>query len=653
MAIIAGIIVAASAATALAQSTERASVATGGTEADGGSTIPAISADGRFVAFESVASNLVGGDTNGLDDIFVRDRQTGTTERVSVATGGGQANGHSFEPAISADGRFVAFYSEATNLVSGDTNGADDIFVHDRQTGTTERVSVATGGAEATDYSYTPAISADGRFVAFRSDATNLVSGDTNGTADIFVHDRQTGTTERVSVATGGAEATVYSSVDPAISADGRFVAFSSLATNLVSGDTNGTNDIFVRDRQTGTTERVSVATGGTEGNGYSYIPAISADGRFVAFNSGATNLVSGDTSGLDDIFVHDRQTGTTERVSVATGGTEGNGVSQIVAISADGRFVAFHSYATNLVSGDTNGYQDIFVHDRQTGTTERVSVATGGTEGNGISQIVAISADGRFVAFHSDATNLVSGDTNTDFDIFVRDRGTSGAAPLAPLALNATDIGTDAFTANFTGQDATAAGYRLDVATSSSFSSGVATATEGRPADFVPGYQSKVILCVPNPCVPGTVSVNVSGVQPGTQEYYYRVQAWGRGGDSPFSDPVLANPPLPTCTLTADPTDIGSGSSSTLTWASTGATSGSIDNSVGTLTPVAGGSTPVSPTADTTYTATFTGAGGNGTCQASVRVTDSSTTTAIGPLELLALSLLAFGGLGLRMRRT
>ena len=513
-AIVAGFILAASAGTALAQTTERVSLATGGAEAIGGDSYPpAISADGRFVVFASGATNLVSGDTNAAYDIFVHDRQTGTTERVSVATGGGQANSTSYDPAISADGRFVAFYSYATNLVSGDTNGATDVFVHDRQTGTTERVSVATGGGQATGSSYIPAISADGRFVAFYSLAPDLVSGDTNGKTDVFVHDRQTGTTERVSVATGGTEAD-GSSYNPAISADGRFVAFHSGATNLVGGDTNVANDVFVHDRQTGTTERVSVATNGGQANDTSANAAISADGRFVAFQSIATNLIGGDTNGSSDVFVHDRQTGTTARVSVVTGGGQATGGHSFdPAIGADGRFVAFYSTATDLVGGDTNTSYDVFVHDRQTGTTERVSVATNGGQANATSANAAISADGHFVAFQSIANNLVGGDNNGFADVFVRDRGTSGAAPLAPLALNATDIGADAFTANWTGQDATAAGYRIDVATTSSFSSAAATAGE-RPADFVPGYQSKVILCVPNPCTPGTVSEAVSDVQ-------------------------------------------------------------------------------------------------------------------------------------------
>src|SRR6266567_3491186 len=246
---------------------------------------------------------------------------------------------------------------------------------------TTVRVSVASDGTEGNDVSMGSALSADGRFVAFDSAATDLVAGDTNRVSDVFVHDRQTGTTERVSVASDGAQGNGSSGLlsfafPPALSADGRFVAFVSFATNLVASDTNGATDVFVHDRQTGITERVSVASDGTEGNAASAGAALSADGRFVAFHSTATNLVAGDTNGKTDVFIHDRQTGITERVSVASGGTEGNGFSAEPALSADGRFVAFHNTATNLVAGDTNGKTDVFVHDRQTGTTERVSVA-------------------------------------------------------------------------------------------------------------------------------------------------------------------------------------------------------------------------------------------------------------------------------------
>src|SRR5438876_794176 len=276
-----------------------------------------------------------------LTALWGRSADAQTTERVSVASGGTECNGASLSSALSADGRFVAFVSAATDLVAADTNGVSDVYVHDRQTGTTERVSVASGGAQGNGssgligFAFPPALSADGRFIAFVSFATNLVAGDTNGATDVFVHDRQTGTTERVSVASGGTQGNA-ASVGPALSADGRFVAFLSDATNLVAGDTNGATDVFVHDRQTGTTERVSVASGGSQGNGFSAGPVLSADGRLVAFHSTATNLVARDTNGATDVFVHDRQTGTTERVSVASDGTQGNGPSSGAALSAD-----------------------------------------------------------------------------------------------------------------------------------------------------------------------------------------------------------------------------------------------------------------------------------------------------------------------------
>jgi Tol biopolymer transport system component len=392
---------------------------------------PSISADGRFVAFESGASTLVAGDTNGFYDVFVHDRQLGTTERVSVATGGVQGNGHSANASISAEGRFVAFESYATNLVVGDTNGTGDVFVHDRQSGTTERVSVATNAVEGNHMSFMPSISADGRFVAFSSAASTLVTGDTNGLEDVFVRDRQLGTTERVSVATGGVQGNssvaVFYSVGGSITGDGRFVAFTTTAFNLVAGDTNHEWDVFVHDRQAGTTERVSVATNGAQGNSHSGSPSISADGRFVVFYSNASNFFAGDTNGEYDVFVHDRQLGTTECMSVAIGGAPGNFISTVPSISADGRFVAFYSLATNLVAGDTNGRHDVFVRDRQLGTTARVSVSTSGAQGNNGSDDNAISANGRFVAFASGASNLVAGDTGS-WDIFVRDRGPAPA---------------------------------------------------------------------------------------------------------------------------------------------------------------------------------------------------------------------------------
>ena len=389
----------------------------------------ATSQTGRYVSFTSYATNLVAGDTNDTSDVFVLDRQTGTTTRVSVASDGTQADNLSLFSDISADGNVVAFVSRATNLVELDTNLNDDVFVHDRQAGTTTRVSVATGGVEARQTSGGPAISADGRFVAFDSLAP-LTPDDTDSVdgrpavalaRDVYVHDRQAGSTTRVSVpstgvGSGGGEA-------PDISLDGRFVAFSSRAANLVAGDSNGTYDVFVRDMQSGTTTLASRATDGSQGTANSTDAVISDDGRYVAFHSRSSNLVPGDTNNAEDVFVHDRATATTTRVSRASDGTQANERSTSPDISADGRYVVFGSRASNLVAGDTNQFEDVFIHDRDHATTTRLSTATHGTQGNAPSNLADISPDGRYVAFSSQAWSLAPGDTNHFDDVFVHDR--------------------------------------------------------------------------------------------------------------------------------------------------------------------------------------------------------------------------------------
>jgi Tol biopolymer transport system component len=355
----------------------------------------------------------------------------GVTERVSVDSAGIEGNAWSERPSISADGRYVAFESDASNLVAGDNNGARDVFVRDRLGGTTERVSVSSAEEEGNSASEWSSISADGRYVAFQSEATNLVEGDTNGIMDVFVRDRLAGTTERVSVSSAEEEGNSASELS-SISADGRYVAFQSEATNLVEGDSNAAADILVRDRLSGETERVSVSTAGGEGDSDSWSPSISADARYVAFQSYATNLVEGDSNGLFDVFVRDRLAMTTERVSVSSAEAEGNSESGwYPSISADGRYVTFSSQATNLVEGDTNGMWDVFVRDRLFGTTERVSVSSAGAEGYCCSVWPAISADGRYVAFDSWSTNLVPGDANAVLDTFVR-----GPAPILQVLL-------------------------------------------------------------------------------------------------------------------------------------------------------------------------------------------------------------------------
>jgi Tol biopolymer transport system component len=399
--------------------TARVSVASSGAEANGDSRSPTVSGDGRYVAFSSNAANLVPADTNGTSDVFVRDRQTGRTVRASVSGSGAEADGESSSQTISASGRYVAFASWATNLVPGDTNNGSDIFVRDLRAGTTTRVSVSDTGAEPNHYSSAPAITPDGRHVAFFSWATNLVPGDTNDSSDVFVRDLRAGTTTRVSVSSAGVEGDFYSST-PAISANGRYVAFESWASNLVAGDTNDSYDVFVRDRLTGTTTRVSVSSTGAQGSYHSSDPAITPDGRYVAFESTAAGLVPEEVGGFGDVFIRDLRTGTTTRVSVSGTGGPANGPSEAPTISANGRYVAFDSDASNLVPGDTN-WRDVFVRDRRTGATTLVSVSSTGAEDETAAFTSMISADGRHVVFESNASNLVPGDTNGSFDVFLR----------------------------------------------------------------------------------------------------------------------------------------------------------------------------------------------------------------------------------------
>lgn len=407
--------------------------ASGSIEADNNSRAPSVSGSGQFIAFSSSAANLLtfGFDINGFSDIYLYNKFTRALARVSLTPDSIETDNSSQTPSISSDGRYIAFASDATNLlgIGGDTNGVTDIFVHDMLTHVTTRVSLASGGTQADNSSMNPAISADGRFVTFASDAANLlgIGGDTNGFRDIFVHDGLTGLTTRVNLSSGGAQAD-NNSQTPSISSNGIFVAFASDATNLlgIGGDTNGFKDIFVRDRATGLTTRVSVSSAAVAGNNASLSPSISGTGQFIAFASDASNLIGAgsDTNIASDIFVHDSLTATTTRVSLAPGGAQANSASLDPAISSNGWLVAFSSSATNLIGpgADTNAAQDIFLHDRTTGLTTRLSQAADNTQANNNSQTPAISADGLFTAFSSDASNLLGagGDTNGFRDIFV-----------------------------------------------------------------------------------------------------------------------------------------------------------------------------------------------------------------------------------------
>jgi Tol biopolymer transport system component len=365
----------------------------------------------------------------------------GWTERVNVSTSGGEANGETFRGPISASGRFVAFSSRATNLVNGDTNGVEDVFLRDRLLDQTTRVSVSSDEEEANGASYLPLVSADGRLVAFRSVATNLAPG--HGVEGFFVHDRLTGLTLRIPLGPTGQnperprtrsrrEVCDRWCVNAVDANGGAFVLTSS--SRLVRSDRNGVRDVFVNVR--GRTIRVTVGGHG-DPNGPSEGSSISADGTVVAFRSFASNLVSGDTNGLPDVFVRDLRRGVTQRVNVSTSGEQANHETFRPIVSADGRYVGFRSRASNLVRGDTNHALDVFVHDRATGVTTRISVSSEGRQASsyGVGGQVRrtlfmsrpfLSRHGRYAAFTSRAPNLVPGDHNGRADVFVHDLETA-----------------------------------------------------------------------------------------------------------------------------------------------------------------------------------------------------------------------------------
>ncbi|MCC7015054.1 MAG: hypothetical protein IT454_20995 [Planctomycetes bacterium] len=428
-----------------AQITARASVSSANAQGNANTGPTVVSSDGRFVAFASTASNLVTGDTNGVCDVFVRDRQLATTERVSLSTAGAEGNalsGMSGNQAyiealpmgfsMSSDGRFIVFESLASNLVAGDTNARTDVFLRDRQLGTTVRVSLTAGGGQCGGDCWRPSISDDGRFITFQSGDNSIVAGDVTG-FDVFVRDRALATTSKVSLGTGGTQGNNDSEVlggPGIISSDGRYVVFSSMCSNFVAGDTNGTWDAFVYDRTLLVTTRVSVSNTGAQGN--SGNPGVdgarmSSDGRYVAFTSQATNLVPGDTNGFADVFVRDTLASTTVCASLDTSGfPAASSVSSTPFISANGRFVSFDSAASTLVAGDSNSRRDAFVRDLQTNAVRIASRSSAGAQGNETSYAGSLSSDGRFAAFWSVSNNLVTGDTNGRWDAFVNDRGSN-----------------------------------------------------------------------------------------------------------------------------------------------------------------------------------------------------------------------------------
>ena len=389
---------------------------------NGNSRRPDLSADGKKVVFHSEATNLVEPSTNDRFQIFVADLESGELEMVSLNDDGVAGNGNAYHASISADGSRVVFSSDSTTLVPGEQTSFEDIYVRDLNTGTLERLSVNSSGEVGNSASTRPSISHDGSRVAFASRARNLVPGDTSYGRDIFVKDLAQGWMRRINLGPRAEEANRLSN-HPIISGNGRFVAYTSHADNLVEGDTNGRQDVFVHDLATGQTERVSVASDDVEGNGTSYEPSISDDGRFVAFYSRADNLVEGDTNEALDVFVRDRQLGTTERVSLTYRGEQSQGASFRAAISGDGSCVGFVSAAPDMVEREGYGWDEVYVRDRVRGVTEKISVGSRGARTKASSTAPTLSHDGSKVAFTSWASNLMNEETRNRADIYLRDR--------------------------------------------------------------------------------------------------------------------------------------------------------------------------------------------------------------------------------------
>ncbi|MEU2515047.1 TolB family protein [Streptomyces syringium] len=406
---------------------ERVSLTAAGEQADGESNRPVISGDGRSVAFESSAANLTPGG-KAEPQVYVRNRSTGKLQQVSVATDGTPADAGSLAPSISATGRYIAFESFAKNLASGSNPDGSDVYVRDLWTGRTELLindKPSTRGSSGA-----PAMSADGRYVAFASTRSDLVPGDTNLRTDIFVRDRWKGTTERVSVRVDGTQVG-RPSVRPVISADGSKVGFRGWDLTDVPeppSESAGTglrpptsNQFYVHDLRTGRLELAAHDRDGRPapvGGGYSLSP----DGRYALFTSRSATVVEGDTNNRADAFAKDLRTGVTRRVSLAHDGTQADGHIYDPVMSADGRRVFFVSGATDLVPGDTNGgAADVFVRDLRTGAVERLNVAADGSQDNGVAGGVAVDLLGRTAVFESSGDNLVPGDTNKATDIFLR----------------------------------------------------------------------------------------------------------------------------------------------------------------------------------------------------------------------------------------
>lgn len=389
----------------------------------GSGFVPSISQDGRYIAFGSNSTHLVSGDTNGKWDIFVKDMQTGNVVRANTSSSGAQmTTGFTYgEAKISANGKYVAFAASDPGLVTGDSNGYQDVFVKNLVTGDIQIATLTNSGGQSNASTQQFNISADGRYVVFISAASNLVTGDTNGKQDVFVRDMVNGTTTLISKSASGTLANGNSNGYPTISCDGAYVAFIANASNLVANDTNGQSDVFLVNRLDGAVTDVTLAANSEMNLG---IPQLSCDGSTLLFTSAASNLVSGDTNGLTDLFAYSIREGTFERINVSSSGAQATTYSVSPTnpsqyMNFDGQKVVFETVDSGMVSGDTNAAMDIFIRDRAAGTTERLSMRNATTQTTVGSDSAAISADGNYALFMTNDSGIVAGDTNGLSDLF------------------------------------------------------------------------------------------------------------------------------------------------------------------------------------------------------------------------------------------
>lgn len=412
-------VIAAGSSSVFSDQTDRVSLNGGNGQLSGASSFVSVSDDGRFVAFQSSDPSLPGY-RSGVRQIYLRDRVAGSTTLVSRTHAdrsvGSAAEG--YECRVSGNGRFVVFTSPGADMLSSvDGNGFDDVYLWDRLTDNMERISVAASGGDANEISYQASISNDGTIVAFTSLASNLAGTDSNNRSDIYVRHRGAGSTTRISVSTSNVQAT-SSSFYAAVAGHGRYVAFASLANNLVSGDTNGSTDIFVRDLQLNTTTRVSLNSSGIQLGASSNHPDISDDGRYVTFDTRALNHGLSDTNGANDVCVRDTVGNTLTVISASSSNSNStsSGIAEFPVISGDGFIIAYSTYFSDIVSAT----DAIVRYDRLTGTSSNVHVDSGGVAGNAAPGLCAINADGSIVGMESTATNLIVGDSNAVEDCFV-----------------------------------------------------------------------------------------------------------------------------------------------------------------------------------------------------------------------------------------